>query len=205
MVSSRKAPATEFNSRDDPSPLCLRSQGQWPRPLAQPKVNICHLSFSPSNHHHHHHHPSIPYFIVHLVKILYVHKNVIFIFIIIIIIFIIFIIHHEDRLAKGMGAAIEERQLQGIHGLLPPRLDQHLSIYCHVISTSHPVQGIHDLCQINILPKLSSPSPQMSFSPPSIICSSVKSQAEQADLCLRQVRAIPEPLDRYHQNSLCIW
>jgi len=52
----------------------------------------------------------------------------------------------NPRLAKGMGASIEERQLQGIHGLLPP---------------------------------------------------SVKSQTEQAELCLQQVRAIPEPLDRY--------
>jgi len=53
---------------------------------------------------------------------------------------------HNPRLAKGMGASIEERQLQGIHGLLPPR---------------------------------------------------VKSQTEQANLCLRQVRAIPEDLDKY--------
>jgi len=53
---------------------------------------------------------------------------------------------HNPRLAKGMGASIEERQLQGIHGLLPPR---------------------------------------------------VKNQTEQANLCLSQVRAIPEDLDKY--------
>jgi len=53
---------------------------------------------------------------------------------------------HDPRLTKGLATGIEERQVLGIHGLLPPR---------------------------------------------------VKTQAEQADLCLRQVRGILEPLDQY--------
>jgi len=52
----------------------------------------------------------------------------------------------DPRLAKGLATSIEERQLLGIHGLLPPR---------------------------------------------------VKTQAEQLDLCLRNVRRLENPLDQY--------
>jgi len=52
----------------------------------------------------------------------------------------------DSRLAKGMATSIEDRQLLGIHGLLPPR---------------------------------------------------VKTQAEQVDHCLRNVRRYTDPLDQY--------
>jgi len=52
----------------------------------------------------------------------------------------------DPRLAKGLATSIEERQLLGIHGLLPPR---------------------------------------------------VKTQAEQVDHCLRNVRRLENPLDQY--------
>ena len=50
----------------------------------------------------------------------------------------------DCRLAKGMGASIEERQVQGIHGLLPPRYNSIVS-YHHlhiVIMSPHVDQDI---------------------------------------------------------------